>query len=213
MIFYQIDAGGDRNFAYLIGDTDGGKAVLFDPPSDISKYASLLDKHSLQVEYIVLTHGHGDHTSGAANTQKRTGAKLVAHSLNHIHADIRVEDGDTLPLGGLELKFIHTPGHTEDSICILCGGKLITGDTLFVGKVGGTGFGEDAKSEYHSLHKKLMTLDDAVEVYPGHDYGIAPTSTIGNEKKTNPFILRDSFESFVDLKRNWLQYKKAHGID
>ncbi len=212
MIFYQIRAGGDRNFAYLIGDADGGKAALFDPPADISKYAPLLDKHNLHVEYIVLTHGHGDHTSGAATTQKHTGADIVAHGSNYTHADVRVEDGDTLPLGNLELRFIHTPGHTEDSICILCNGKLITGDTLFVGKVGGTGFGEDARNEYHSLHEKLMTLPDEVEVYPGHDYGVAPTSTIGNEKKTNPFILRNSFESFVDLKRNWLQYKEEHGI-
>jgi glyoxylase-like metal-dependent hydrolase (beta-lactamase superfamily II) len=212
MIFYQIQAGGDRNFAYLVGDADGGKAALFDPPSDISKFTSLLDKHSLQVEYIVLTHGHGDHTGGVPNTRKHTGAKVVAHRLNSLEADVHVEDGGTLPLGDLELKFIHTPGHTEDSICILCEDKLITGDTLFVGKVGGTGFGEDARSEYHSLHEKLMTLGDNVEVYPGHDYGVAPTSTIANEKKTNPFILRDSFESFVDLKRNWLQYKEEHGI-
>jgi glyoxylase-like metal-dependent hydrolase (beta-lactamase superfamily II) len=212
MIFYQIQAGGDRNFAYLIGDADGGRAALFDPPADISIYASLLDKHNLRVQYIVLTHGHGDHTGGAAAAKKYTGADIVVHRLNHMQADVSVEDGDTLPLGDLSLQFIHTPGHTEDSICILCNGKLITGDTLFVGKVGGTGYGEDARSEYHSLHDKLMTLDDEVEVYPGHDYGVAPTSTIGNEKKTNPFILRDSFESFVELKRNWLQYKEEHGI-
>ncbi|MFH1755232.1 MAG: MBL fold metallo-hydrolase [Candidatus Latescibacterota bacterium] len=212
MIFYQIQAGGDRNFAYLIGDADGGRAALFDPPADTSKYASLLDKHELQVEYIILTHGHGDHTCGVASTKKHTGAAVVAHSLNPVEADVRVGDDAVLPLGGLELIFIHTPGHTDDSICILCQDKLITGDTLFVGKVGGTGYGEDASQEYHSLHDKLMTLDDAVEVYPGHDYGIAPASTIGGEKKTNPFILRDSFESFVDLKRNWLQYKEDHGI-
>jgi len=212
MIFYQIRAGGDRNFAYLIGDADGGKAALFDPPADISKYASLLEKHHLDIEYIVLTHGHGDHTGGAASARKHTGAKIVAHSSNPVSADVRVDGGDTLSVGGLQLNIIHTPGHTEDSICILCNGKLITGDTLFVGKVGGTGFGEDARSEYHSLHDKLMTLGDGVEVYPGHDYGVAPTSTIGHEKETNPFILRDSFESFVDLKRNWLQYKEEHGI-
>ncbi|NIM20146.1 MAG: MBL fold metallo-hydrolase [Candidatus Latescibacteria bacterium] len=212
MIFYQIDAGGDRNFAYLIADSEGGRAALFDPPPDASLYEHHLATHSLTVQYIILTHGHGDHTWGVPDARRKTGAKVIAHRLNPISADTRVQDSDELPLGNLTLRFIHTPGHTDDSMCILCGNKLITGDTLFVGKVGGTDFGEGARKEYDSLHKKLLALDDSIEIYPGHDYGIAPTSTIGNEKKTNPFILRDSFESFVDLKRNWLEYKREHGI-
>ncbi len=212
MIFYQIDAGGDRNYAYLIGDTDGGKAALFDPPGDRSLYSQLLEKHNLTVDYVVLTHGHSDHTWGAADAAEFTGARVVAHTSCSYEANLQVGNDDRLPLGALSLKFIHTPGHTGDSICILCGDKLITGDTLFVGKVGGTGFGQDARQEYDSLHEKLMTLDDSVQVYPGHNYGLAPTSTIGHEKKTNPFILRDSFESFIDLKKNWLEYKKEHGI-
>jgi hydroxyacylglutathione hydrolase len=212
MIFHQIDAGGDRNFAYLIADAEGGKAALFDPPRDPSLLVTLVGKHRLNVLYVVLTHGHGDHTWGAAPAKKRTGARIVAHPACPIEADIRVGDGDTLPLGSLTLTFIHTPGHTGDSMCILAANKLITGDTLFVGKVGGTDFGDEAKKEYDSLHRKLMTLDDAVEVYPGHNYGTRPSSTIGDERRTNLFILRDSFESFVDLKIHWLEYKKEHGI-
>ena len=213
MIFYQIDAGGDRNFAYLMADGDGGKAALFDPPADDSRYRPLLEKHNLEVAYIVATHGHSDHTCGIPDTVKQTGGQAVAHKKSHFDTPLRVDDGDTLELGSLTLTVIHTPGHTDDSICILGGDKLVTGDTLFVGKVGGTDFGEAARKEYNSLHKKLMTLDDNIEVCPGHDYGVAPTSTIGHERKTNPFILRDSFESFVELKRNWLQYKTDHGID
>jgi glyoxylase-like metal-dependent hydrolase (beta-lactamase superfamily II) len=212
MIFYQIDAGGDRNYAYLIGDTEGGRAALFDPPGDRSMYSQLLEDHNLTVDYVILTHGHSDHTWGAADTVKHTGAKVAAHPSCSYAPDLQVADGDSLPLGSLALKFIHTPGHTEDSMCILCEDKLITGDTLFVGKVGGTGFGEDARQEYDSLHLKLMTLDDTVQVYPGHNYGLAPTSTIGQEKATNPFIRRESFEAFVELKKNWLEYKKEHGI-
>jgi glyoxylase-like metal-dependent hydrolase (beta-lactamase superfamily II) len=111
-----------------------------------------------------------------------------------------------------------TPGHTEDSICVLVKapgepGKLVTGDTLFVGKVGGTGYGDDARAEYDSLHEKLLRLPDDTEVWPGHDYGVAPSSTIGREKKTNPFLLCESFETFVELKRNWLRYKAEHGIE
>ena len=78
--------------------------------------------------------------------------------------------------------------------------------------MGGTGFGDDAKDEFDSLHSKLLTLPDPIEVWPGHDYGVQPSSTIGDERRTNPFLLQGDFESFVDLKRNWLQYKNEHGI-
>jgi len=210
MTFHQIRAGGDRNFAYLVGDR--GEAALFDPPPDPSLYQDLLAKEGLEVIYIVATHGHGDHTWGLEAARKATGGKVVAHSASSLGPDVAVTDGETLPLGGLEMKFIHTPGHTMDSMCILVGGKLITGDTLFVGKVGGTDYGEGARLEYESLHGKLMTLPDEVEVWPGHDYGTAPTSTIGKEKKTNPFLLQPSFEDFLELKKNWLQYKREHGI-
>jgi len=212
MIFYQIDAGGDRNFAYLMADAENGRAALFDPPPDPERYLPLVAKHGLTVDYIILTHGHSDHTWGADRARQQTGGKVIAHPSSPARADKAVGDGDTLELGSMTLRILHTPGHTEDSLCILGGDKLVTGDTLFVGKVGGTGYGEDARQEYDSLHNKLMTLDDAVEVYPGHDYGVKPSSTIGHERTTNPFVLRETFEDFVDLKRNWLQYKKEHGI-
>jgi glyoxylase-like metal-dependent hydrolase (beta-lactamase superfamily II) len=212
MIFHQIKAGGDRNFAYLMGDHDGGSGALFDPPPDPSLYLPLIDKHSLRVLYIIVTHGHSDHVWGVEKAVERTGGRVVVHQESPMSGDLRIDDGDTLELGAITLKVFHTPGHTRDSICVLGGTKLVTGDTLFVGKVGGTDYGAEARDEYRSLHDKLLTLDDDVEVYPGHDYGVKPVSTIGHEKRTNPFLLRESFESFVELKRNWLQYKKDHGI-
>jgi glyoxylase-like metal-dependent hydrolase (beta-lactamase superfamily II) len=212
MIFYQIDAGGDRNFAYIIGDKDGGKAALFDPPPNSDRYLKLLEQHKLQVEYVFITHGHGDHTWGVSEAVERYDAKVVGHKSMLLKLDAPVDDGDTLPLGELELQIIHTPGHTDDAICILCLDKLITGDTLFVGKVGGTDLGDGARKEWDSLHK-LMKLDPKVEVWPGHDFGTAPSSTIGRELESNPFLLRETFEDFVDLKVNWIQYKKEHGID
>jgi glyoxylase-like metal-dependent hydrolase (beta-lactamase superfamily II) len=212
MIFYQIDAGGDRNFAYLMADADNGHAALFDPPPDTERYMPLVTMHRLTVDYIIVTHRHSDHMWGVDQARQQTGGKVVAHSSNPVRTDVAVDDGDALELGAVTLKFFHTPGHTDDSICILGGDKLVTGDTLFVGKVGGTGYGEDARKEYDSLHNKLLTLEDSVEVYPGHNYGVKPSSTIGNEKATNPFLLRESFEDFVDLKRNWLEYKRVHGI-
>lgn len=212
MIFYQIEAGGDRNFAYLVADGENGRAALFDPPPDYDRYLALVTRHGLKVDYIILTHGHSDHTWGVSEAKQQTGGRIVAHPQNPVHADLTVRDGDKLSLGSLVLEILYTPGHSDDSLCILAGDKLITGDTLFVGKVGGTDLGANARKEYKSLHEKLMKLDDRVEVYPGHNYGVKPSSTIGHERRTNPFLLRKSFDEFVDLKKNWLEYKKKHGI-
>ena len=113
----------------------------------------------------------------------------------------------------MRIRIIHCPGHSPESIGLLVDEtKLISGDELFVGKVGGTGSEDQARTQYDSLHGRFMTLDDAVEVWPGHDVGVQPSSTIGHERRTNPFLLRESFEDFLWLKRNWAQYKKEQGI-
>jgi glyoxylase-like metal-dependent hydrolase (beta-lactamase superfamily II) len=209
MIFEQIRTGGDRNFAYLLGDEASKQAALVDPSNSPEKCVDRAEDQGLKVVYIINTHGHYDHTDGNDAVRRRTGAKLVA---NGGRADIRVGDGDTVSLGNLTLQIIHTPGHTEDGICILAEGHLVTGDTLFVGKVGGTDFSTGASKEFKSL-KKLLDLPDETTVWPGHDYGTAPSSTIGNERLTNPFLTRiNDLEAFVDLKQNWAEYKQKHGI-
>ena len=213
MFIEQIRAGGDRNFAYIVADESTGEAAIIDPGLQPDEELSFLEKNGLKLIYIIDTHDHFDHTGGNAVLARSTGAKIAMHESARSHSDIDLKDGDILKLGSLELRIIHTPGHTRDSICILAGKELMTGDTLFVGKVGGTGYGSDARDEYRSLHNKLMTLPPDTRVWPGHDYGVRPSSTIGDEKKENPFILRDSFESFVELKRNWLEYKREHGIE
>ncbi len=212
MIFEQIRAGGDRNFSYVIADGKSHDAAIVDPGESPDQEVKVLKDNCLNLKYIINTHGHYDHTGGNAALKSRTGALVAAHALSSVDYDIGLADGDTLSIGGVTLEIIHTPGHTHDSICILAESELVTGDTLFVGKVGGTGFGKDARDEYDSLHEKLMTLPPETRVWPGHDYGVRPSSTIDSELKTNPFLLRDSFDSFADLKQNWLQYKQEHGI-
>ncbi len=211
MIFHQIDAGGDRNYAYLIADRSGGVAALFDPPPDTARYAGLIAAEKLTVEYIVITHGHNDHVWGMAPAKKAFGGKIVGHSSIYIDTDLKVDEGDTLPLGSLTLKFLYTPGHTDDHMCVVCEDNVITGDVLFVGKVGGTDLGPGARKEWDSL-QKLMQLPDNTRVWPGHNYGVAPSSTIGHEKKTNPFLIQPDFDAFIHLKANWLDYKRKHGI-
>ena len=212
MIFEQIRSGGDRNFSYLIADDLTKTAAVIDPGNPPGGERALLVKYGLTLAYIINTHDHFDHTGGNSDLANTTGAKIALHESASSPRDISLKDSDTLRLGDLILTIIHTPGHTPDSICILAGGELVTGDTLFVGKVGGTGFGRDARAEYDSLHMKLMKLPPETRVWPGHDYGVRPSSTIGDELRENPFILRESFEEFVDLKRNWAHYKKEHGI-
>jgi hydroxyacylglutathione hydrolase len=212
LIFQQIRAGGDRNFGYLIGDEYTKQAAVVDVSYLPEEFIIIASQHKLKIEYIISTHDHGDHTDGNAELKERTDAKIIMHKMAPDKADVLVDDGDIIKLGELELKIIYTPGHTLDCICVLVENKLMTGDTLFVGKVGGTHTDEFARIEYDSLSNKLMKLDDSIEVYPGHDYGVAPTSTIGNERRTNPFLLRKDFKDFKWLKDNWASYKLEHGI-
>lgn len=212
MIFEQIRAGGDRNFAYIAGDEDSRAGIVVDPSFDCEHLLARLRAHGLKVRYIVSTHSHADHIAGNATVKRETGALVAAHASSRAAHDVSVEDGTELEAGGLRARIIHTPGHTLDSICVLISGRLLAGDTLFVGKVGGTDFGEGARLEYESLHRKLMTLPDSTEVWPGHDYGVRPHSTIGEEKLTNPFLLRANLSDFIELKKNWLEYKRLHGI-
>lgn len=212
MIFQQVQAGGDRNFGYFIGDEGSKESAVIDPSYSPEKFMDIAEKYDMKIKYIINTHSHGDHIEGSYILKKMTDAEIIMHKSAYAKHDISVDDGSIVKLGDLELKIIHTPGHTPDSICILANDKLMTGDTLFVGKIGGTNNDESARIEFDSLFNKLMKLDDNIEVYPGHDYGVAPISTIGNERKTNPFILRPDFKDFKWLKDNWADYKLKHGI-
>jgi len=209
MIFEQIPAGGDRNFAYLVACEKTREGAVVDPSSGGRRLVDLVRERGIDLKLVINTHPHPDHTADNRLVLKETGAKLAAFR----RGDIPVSDGDKLALGELELKVFHTPGHTDSDICVLVEDKLITGDTLFVGKVGGTDFGEGARTEFVSLHRLLDVLDDGVEVWPGHDYGVRPSSTIGEERRGNPFLVREKYEDFLWLKKNWAQFKIEHGID
>jgi hydroxyacylglutathione hydrolase len=210
MIFKQIRSGGDRNFAYLIASGETKEAAIIDPAPDPLKVIDMVREERVEIKYIINTHSHYDHSSG----NDKFGITEKGRSITFINCEngTVMKDGDTLELGELILKFIRTPGHTRDSICVKVKGKLITGDTLFVGKVGGTYSKEDSKTEFVSL-KKLMLLPADTEIWPGHDYGKKPSSTIGIEIQDNPFIKRlGDFNEFLWLKQNWPKYKLEHGI-
>ena len=199
MFFRQIKHHGD-NFSYIIADEATRKAAVIDPSFNADAIIKICKDANLAVEYIISTHGHRDHTSDNEVVKQRLGGKIVAHKSSTVKKDLAVVDGETLMLGSLSIRVIHTPGHTPDSICLLTNGKLLTGDTLFVGECGRTDMPSgSAEDMYYSLFDKLMKIDDAVEVYPGHDYGSAPHSTIGAEKRSNYTLERRTLKEFIEF--------------
>jgi hydroxyacylglutathione hydrolase len=208
----QFRTGGDRNFGYLVADTIHRVAALVDPSYSPQQLIDYAREHNLEIKYVFNTHGHLDHTNGDATIQRVLGVRPLLYGHTDPQTGTTVEDGARFPLGDLEIEVIHTPGHSQDSICVHVDDAVFTGDTLFVGKVGGTDFGAGAQAEYQSLHQKLMTLPGDTRVYPGHDVGVATESTIAHERETNPFLLQPDFQAFVHLKRNWAAYKQEHGI-
>ena len=200
MIFEQIKVAGSDNFSYLIGDENTGEAIVVDAQSRIRSILAAVKKHKLRVKYIVNTHGHRDHTSGDAELAKATGAKIAAHISARHQKDITLKDQDTLAIGSIPIIVLHTPGHSPDSICLEFDRKILTGDTLFVGECGRTDIsGGNTAQLYDSLFNKIARLEDDYEVYPGHNYGKKPSSTIGLEKKTNYTLEPRSLEEFIEF--------------
>jgi glyoxylase-like metal-dependent hydrolase (beta-lactamase superfamily II) len=213
VIFEQIEAGGDRNFSYLIADEVSRAGAIVDPGYDTSKVEARVRDLGLRVAYVLNTHTHHDHVAG--NQVFHTGgAKLGARRGARVNPDLPLEHGTTIEVGRQRIETLVTPGHYLDAICLLVNGrKLITGDTLFVGCIGGSGFpGSNSEQQFHSLFQVILKLPDDVEVYPGHDYGPTPFSTIGHERAHNPFLQRPNFPEFVWLKEHWEEYKAEHGI-
>lgn len=189
---------------YILGDRITKKCAIIDPGARVDQILRVVKAYDLNVEYIILTHGHGDHISHAPEIKKETNAKIIAHvkeqevlldrnknlssqlpgPLVELDADIYVDEGDIVELGSLKLKIIHTPGHTKGGMCIKVGENIFTGDTLFASGIGRTDFyGGDYKQIMKSL-KKLAKYDDNAVIYPGH----GPESTIGVEKRMNPYM-------------------------
>lgn len=209
MIVEQMLVGPMAVFCYIVGCEETRECVLIDPAGNEDSILRKLMRLNLRPLYLINTHGHADHTSGNQLLAEKTGMQIVMHEADarlfdtpaarktagqmgfrpSPPVDRTVKDGDSLFFGKESLQVINTPGHTPGSICLYGRGNLFTGDTLFVGAVGRTDLpGGSFDVLLNSLRHKIMPLPDETIVWPGHDYGETPTSTIGREKKTNPYL-------------------------
>ncbi len=195
MKVYQIEVGNMQNFTYILEDEETEESLIIDPSWDLELVTDIIKKNNLKVKYIINTHHHFDHTIGNEAMAKSTNSKIIQHTASTLQKDIIISDGDKIKFGNSELTVFHTPGHSKDSICLVGDGKVFSGDTLFVGNCGRIDLpGGNAKELYHSLFDIISKMNENLVLYPGHNYGNSPTSTIGREIKTN-FVLQPRTEN------------------
>jgi glyoxylase-like metal-dependent hydrolase (beta-lactamase superfamily II) len=212
-------AGQMVNFCYLIGDQTTKKAVVVDPAWDVGGLLAIAESEGMEVVGALATHYHPDHiggdlfglpVEGISELLELKGMKVhvqkvetegVKHLTGASDSDLVPHDsGDTFRVGDVEIEFIHTPGHTPGSQCFMVRNRLVSGDTLFVQGCGRVDLpGSDPEEMYRSLTERLSKLPDDVRLFPGHDYGGRPTSTLGEERKTNYYLQVPTLEDWLRL--------------
>ena len=199
----QIEVGPMENFVYLLGDKRKGECVMVDPAWEVDRVLKIAQKDGMKVTGGLITHTHHDHCNGAEDLLAGTKSKIYVHKneakfLKGMAKDIhKVDSGDLLQIGNIEIEFLHTPGHTPGSQCFLIRGHLVSGDTLFINACGRCDLpGGNAEEMYHSL-QRLAKLKDEVILLPGHNYADRLTSTIGDEKRGNPYYQVRSLHDFL----------------
>ena len=200
----QIRVGQD-NFSYLIYCERTKKSAIVDPGFDGSIPMKAVSDRGLSLEYIINTHHHGDHTADNQRVRGQTGAHIVASRIEapriESGVDLKVEDGDMLQIGDVNVEFLLTPGHTEGGLCLIVDNAyLITGDTMFIGDCGRCDLpGGDIHSMFISL-QRIKELPDDLIVYPGHDYGSKPFDKLGKQKMINKVLIAKSLEEFSKIE-------------
>jgi glyoxylase-like metal-dependent hydrolase (beta-lactamase superfamily II) len=200
---FQIPVGPMQNFVYLLMDEDSKEAMAVDSGWEVSSIVKVASHEGMRVKYVCATHGHFDHVKTLDQLAGELQAKTLSHENSEIMTTRKVRDGDILKIGGSPVKVIHTPGHTEDSVCYHDGRNLFTGDTLFIDAWGRTDLprGSPAKM-FHSLHEIIMKLPQDTLIYPGHDYGEVPFRTLGEESRKNPALRAKTVDEFLGMTQD-----------
>jgi glyoxylase-like metal-dependent hydrolase (beta-lactamase superfamily II)/rhodanese-related sulfurtransferase len=203
MIFEHLTAGGCQS--YLVGCEQSCAAVLIDPEiSLIDRYLASAARDGLRIHHLIDTHTHADHFSATREISRRLDVPIAMHRASPApFVDLRLDDGEMLILGSLRLQFLHTPGHTRDSMCVCVEDRVFTGDTLLIGATGRTDLPSgDPEALYDSLFNRLLRLDPALKVHPAHEYKGRGHSTIGQELAANPRLQIRDRVAFVEMMSN-----------
>src|SRR3989454_2683760 len=212
----QMELGPMQNFVYLIGDPQARECVVVDPAWEIDTIVETAQARGMTITGALVTHTHQDHVGGSLESWgmpgripgvedllERVKARVYVHKaerefLKGFGSDlVQVDNHDTLKIGRLTLTFMHTPGHTPGSQCFLIDGRLVSGDTLFIGSCGRTGLPRsDPAAMYYSLTQRLAPLPESTILLPRH-HSRGPSSTIGEEKRGNPFMRFASLGDFL----------------
>jgi len=191
---------GRDNFAYLVICPASGRALGVDPGHDPQVLLAELRRRNLTLAWLTNTHGHADHSAGNAAVLAATGAQLATHPADVPAAALPLAEGSVLTVGQVEVSVLHTPGHTPGSLVFRAADALLTGDTLFVGRCGRADLpGSDPVALFQSLGR-LAALPGTLRVYPGHDYGPQPVSTIDWERANNPYLQCPDLADFIRLR-------------
>jgi glyoxylase-like metal-dependent hydrolase (beta-lactamase superfamily II) len=214
LYFKQLEIGPMQNYVYLIGSLETRKVAVVDAAWEIDEILRLAAQDDMEITHAFVTHTHPDHVggrfagveiAGVTELLSKCKAKVVVHkaeaeALKDLAPSdlIKAESGDKIDVGGVEIQLLHTPGHTPGSQCFLVDNRIVSGDTLFIDACGRVDFpGGNPEHMYNSLTQKLMALPDETILFPGHNYAALTHATIGEQKKTNPYLKFASLKQFL----------------
>ena len=215
MIFKQLFDTKTSTYTYLISSSKGREALIIDPVlENVEEYIKLLNELDLQLVKVIDTHIHADHVTGASKLKDQTNCITIMGNQTPADAvEIKVKDGEIIKLDHLEIKALHTPGHTSDSFSFLMNDYLFSGDTLLINGTGRTDFQNGSpKDAYNSIFNKLLKLPEKTLLYPAHDYNGEKVSSLGKEKKFNPRLQVSNEKEYVKIMNN-LNLPKPKLID
>lgn len=206
----QLELGPMKNFVYLVGPKSGRETFVVDPAWDVDAIEARLEADGRKLTAAFVTHAHHDHINGLPTLLERHDVPVYAQGAEIDFSEElaaaagalrRVSPGDVVSVGALPITAIHTPGHTPGAQCLLCGGVLLSGDTLFIQGCGRCDFpGSDPHQMYRSLHHVLATVPDDVTLLHGHNYASKPTAKMDEVRRENPYLQLKEEEAFVTYR-------------